>query len=577
MLSRLTVKRRMILVVAMVFTFAVSLMALAVRNGSLAIRTSQAVSREQMLEDQKQKIRVASHSMAVSIGEMIREEIDPDKRMEIIRRMVRDIRFEDDQSGYFYVYDGTVNVALPTKPELQGQNLADLADPNGVQIVARLKDLADQGGGFLEYTWERTEGDFAPKLGYAELIPHTSMWVGTGVYIDNVETQMGNLAASINLATRRNQWIMLGFGISFLVLVVAVCGGIATNLVRSLRGIADKLEDIARGDGDLTQRIQIDSKDEIGEVAHWFNQFVEKLQGIIVSIAGNVSRLDGEAHGLTGIAENLTSNAASTSERTRDVTDASQTMTDNIASVAAALQQSTLNVDSVASAAEQMTATINDIARTTTDADQVSNDAVSKANETCEQMEQLGRCVDSIDHVTEVITEISEQINLLALNASIEAARSGEAGKGFSVVAGEIKMLAHQTAEATSDIKGKIGTVQHDTGQAVRRIESITGTVQSISDMVRQIAGAVEEQTVAAGEIASNINQAAQGMQHVNRNVDEISVAANTISEEIGAVNTATNDVAAFSQRVDAASNDVQHFSDQLLESVSSFRVEDKA
>jgi len=567
----------MILVVAMVFTFAVSLMALAVRNGSLAIRTSQAVSREQMLEDQKQKIRVASHSMAVSIGEMIREEIDPDKRMEIIRRMVRDIRFEDDQSGYFYVYDGTVNVALPTKPELQGQNLADLADPNGVQIVARLKDLADQGGGFLEYTWERTEGDFAPKLGYAELIPHTSMWVGTGVYIDNVETQMGNLAASINLATRRNQWIMLGFGISFLVLVVAVCGGIATNLVRSLRGIADKLEDIARGDGDLTQRIQIDSKDEIGEVAHWFNQFVEKLQGIIVSIAGNVSRLDGEAHGLTGIAENLTSNAASTSERTRDVTDASQTMTDNIASVAAALQQSTLNVDSVASAAEQMTATINDIARTTTDADQVSNDAVSKANETCEQMEQLGRCVDSIDHVTEVITEISEQINLLALNASIEAARSGEAGKGFSVVAGEIKMLAHQTAEATSDIKGKIGTVQHDTGQAVRRIESITGTVQSISDMVRQIAGAVEEQTVAAGEIASNINQAAQGMQHVNRNVDEISVAANTISEEIGAVNTATNDVAAFSQRVDAASNDVQHFSDQLLESVSSFRVEDKA
>ena len=142
-----------------------------------------------MIEDQKAKIRVASHAMALAIDQAIQKAgyTDQNDKVELIRSMVDPIRFEDDSSGYFFVYQKTTNVAFPVKKENQGKDLGELKDKNGVYVIQELDKKAKDGGGFVNYIWPKPGSGDTPKLSYAEMIPGLDMWIGTGVYIDNIE------------------------------------------------------------------------------------------------------------------------------------------------------------------------------------------------------------------------------------------------------------------------------------------------------------------------------------------------------------------------------------------------------
>jgi methyl-accepting chemotaxis protein len=148
-----------------------------------------------LLAGQQDKIKVASHAMAVSIKGVIDGVTDPAQQIALIRKAVDGIRFEEDQSGYFFVYQGTVCVALPTNQKLQGKDLAELHDKNGVYLVPELRDKAHAGGGFVRYVWPKPGQGDQPKLSYAEMIPGTDFWLGTGIYIDNLVRQKAEFAA----------------------------------------------------------------------------------------------------------------------------------------------------------------------------------------------------------------------------------------------------------------------------------------------------------------------------------------------------------------------------------------------
>ena len=347
---------------------------------------------------------------------------------------------------------------------------------------------------------------------------------------------------------------------------------LARSIVNPINSAVAGLKDIAQGEGDLTMRLKVHTRDEVGELATWFNTFVDKLQNIIRQIAGSVNTLSSSSTELSAISTQMTDAARSTLEKTNTVSAATEELSTNMDTVAAAMEQSTTNTHVVATAAEEMSVTIHEIAKNSERASTISSEAASKASKTSRQMEHLGNAAQGIGKVIETISEISEQVNLLALNATIEAARAGEAGKGFAVVANEIKELARQTAEATLEIKDKVEGIQDTTHVAIKDIDEISKVISEVNDVVIGIASAVEEQSTATSEIAGNVAQTAKGIQEVNENIHQSSAAIGEIAQNIADVNIATDEMSTSSNQVNISADDLSRLSEELRQMVNQFR-----
>lgn len=374
-------------------------------------------------------------------------------------------------------------------------------------------------------------------------------------------------------STRTTTNLILLVAAIAVVLVIILVYFASLGITRPINNAVAGLKDIAEGEGDLTMRLKVDSKDEVGEMAKWFNIFIDKLQGIIQQISDNAVNVGASSTQLTQISQNLLANAEDTSHRANNVATASEEMSANLNNVAAAMEQSSTNTNMVASAAEEMSSTINEIAENAEKARSISSDAVHQASNASLTMDELGKAADKISKVTEAITEISEQTNLLALNATIEAARAGEAGKGFAVVANEIKELAKQTAAATLDIKTLIDDVQRTTKTTGGEIDQISRIISGVNDIVSTIATAVEEQTAATREIANNISQASQGIQEVNENVSQSSTVAIEISQNIAEVSIASGKISDNSNEVKNSAHDLLARATELNKIVGSFKI----
>lgn len=345
------------------------------------------------------------------------------------------------------------------------------------------------------------------------------------------------------------------------------------SITRPINDAVAGLKDIAEGEGDLTMRLVVTSKDEIGEMAKWFNLFIEKLQIIIKQVSANSAHVSESSTNLSRISAELLAGADDTSQRSTNVATASEEMSTNINNVAAAMEQSATNLSMVAAASEEMSATIKEIAENAEKARGVASGAVSQSQSAHEKMNELGVAANKIGKVAETITEISEQTNLLALNATIEAARAGEAGKGFAVVANEIKELAKQTAIATLDIKAVIADVLSTTKSAETEIGQINGVMKGVNEIVATIATAVEEQAVTTQEIANNIAQASQGIQEVNENVSQSSVVSVSISQDIAEVSEASRNISKSSNDVQSNAQDLLNSAEELNTIVGKFKV----
>jgi len=422
--------------------------------------------------------------------------------------------------------------------------------------------------------WEISTGNVLSEIGKGTFKSHqTAINLSLGETSEKFEKMRDQLnqLTEINLANAQKASDMANstYRMAMTFLVGSIACGVVIGIILSLVIIAAivkpvkatiaNLKDIAEGEGDLTKRLDASSTDEIGEMAKWFNVFIQKLQGIIKQIAENASVVDESSKVLSGIADGLLNNAEGTSQRASNVSTAAEEMSANLNNVAAAMEQSSTNTNMVAASAEEMSTTIDEIAGNAEKARKVSADAVAQADSAAQKMGELSEAANKISKVTETITEISEQTNLLALNATIEAARAGEAGKGFAVVANEIKELAKQTAAATLDIKNLIDNVQATTKTSSSEIDSISSVISGVNEIVTTIATTVEEQTTATREIANNIGQASQGIQEVNENVSQSSIVSTEISKDISQVSLA-------SEQISTGSKDVKTNADSLLD-----------
>jgi len=528
-----------------------------------------------MLADQKAKLQVASHAMAIALGEAIKKAgaSTPAEIALLIRGMVDSIRFEDDQSGYFFVYQGTINVAFPVKQESQGKDLGDLKDKNGVYVIRELAQKASDGGGYVEYIWTKPGAGDVAKLSYAEMIPGLDLWVGTGVYIDNIDKTNRTIAAHMDRLsqTKTRQMLVIAGGLFSGIVLLSFY--IALGISSGLHGFIRSFRDITTGDGDLTKRIAVRSQDELGELASLFNLYLETLQEMISKIAANSQAVTDSADSLTALSGQVNERSLDTSMVSNSVAAGAEEMAANLNAVAAAMEQSSTNTAMVAAAAEEMTATITEIATNAERASAITQEAVQQSMVVSERMEELGGAASAIGKVTETINDISDQTNLLALNATIEAARAGQSGKGFSVVANEIKELAQQTAEATRHIKGQIEGIQSTTTMTVAEIKRIAEIINQVHELVVTIATAVEEQSAATSEIAANIAQASMGLQEVNENVGLGSVVAGGITADITKVSVAAGEITTSSDQVRERAQQLQIMAGELKAIVSRFRI----
>jgi len=270
------------------------------------------------------------------------------------------------------------------------------------------------------------------------------------------------------------------------------------------------------------------------------NDFQSAIGNIIQTVSAASTELEAAA-------TTLTHTARTTQERS--------------ASVAAASEQASSNVQSVASATEELGSSVNEISRQVQESSRIAIDAVKQAEKTDGRIVQLSHAAGRIGEVVKLITAVAEQTNLLALNATIEAARAGEAGRGFAVVASEVKALAAQTAKATDEIGTQIAGMQSATQDAVVSIKEISNTIGRISEIANTIASAVEEQGAATQEISRNVQQAAQGTSQVAVNIADV----NDGASETGS---ASAQVLASAQSLSSDSNHLRLEVDKFLATV---------
>ncbi len=474
---------------------------------------------------------------------------------------LRAIRYEG--SEYFWINDMKPTMIMhPFKPEMEGKDLSENKDPNGKMLFNEfVKVVKNEKAGFVDYYWPKPNvKDPVAKISYVKGFEPWGWIIGSGIYIDDLDALFWSKA-------RRSALVLF--------IILLIIGTLSWIAVVSVTKPIIKGVDFAQkmSDGDLTNSLDIEQRDEIGQLAKALNKMGANIRQMFKDIVTGVHTVTSATTELSAISSQMSQGAQQTSGKANMVATAAEELSSNMSSVAAAMEQASTNIHTVATATEEMTSTIGEISRNTEKARNITATAVGQSVEINNKINNLGIAAREIGKITEAITAISAQTNLLALNATIEAARAGAAGKGFAVVANEIKELAQQTATATEDIKNKIGGIQGFTTMAVSDIEKISQTIKEVNEIVTTIAAAIEEQTVVTKDIAGNIAQAAMGIQEVNSNVAQTSTVAGSIAQDIADVNQAAGEMSSSSSQVKISAAELSKVAEQIQAFMAKFKV----
>jgi methyl-accepting chemotaxis protein len=312
---------------------------------------------------------------------------------------------------------------------------------------------------------------------------------------------------------------------------------VARSVTRPVQRIREVLGQVAAGD--LTVRAGRTGGAELGEMAESLDHTLDSIGDVLLLVSDSSTRLAAASQQLNSAAEGMRENARQAAGQADEV----------VASAGAVAS----SVDTVATGSSQMESAIREISQNASEASRVASQAVDVAEETTRTVGKLGDSSAEIATVVKLINGIAEQTNLLALNATIEAARAGEAGKGFAVVASEVKELAQETARATEDISQRVEAIQGDTAGAVEAISRISAVIGEINDFQATIAAAVEEQTATTNEMNRNVAEAASGSQDIAAAISGLAAGTQETNQRVEDAQRAASELARMSGELQEA------------------------
>jgi methyl-accepting chemotaxis protein len=359
-------------------------------------------------------------------------------------------------------------------------------------------------------------------------------------------------------------------------LVAAAGFGVVANrnMSQPIARMSGQMRELA--DGNLEVAIEgLDRQDELGDMAaamQVFKENAERNRELSAAAEKETAERNARAKRLSELTEGfsrdvgkvldqVTAAARQLEGTSGSLTSTAQETSGRAANVASASEEASHNVETVAAASEELGASIEEISRQVMRQRELAVEAANDAKSSDTEVRRLAESAQKIGDVVSLITDIAEQTNLLALNATIEAARAGEAGKGFAVVASEVKNLASQTAKATEQISNDIQAIQAQTSSTVNAIEVIGQRIGSISEIATAVASAVEEQSAATKEISRNVQEAAAGARDVATNISGV-------TDSVGGLDRSSNELAEASQILTGQAEELQNFVSSFVNDV---------
>ncbi|MFO7819334.1 MAG: methyl-accepting chemotaxis protein [Halanaerobacter sp.] len=491
--------------------------------------------KNQVQEMVRSALGVIQHYRSLEVNDKLSREKAQTRAKEAIAGMT----FGSEGKDYFWIQNTKPKMIMhPFATELNGEYIGDIKDPNGVKLFTEMAEtIQTEGSGFVKYDWQYYDNDdrTEAKISYVEGFEAWNWILGTGVYVNDVRTQVYRIIFIVTILTFV-LLILMGIGI----------WKFSKKFTDPIETVTKQCEKMAAGDfRDLLGEELTSRNDEIGNLADNFNQITTSMQDIVNNISNKAEYISANSEELSASAEE----GNATIDTTQDLI---QNMSASIQEISASAQEVTSFAEESSQkteiGSENIDATINSI-------DEIDRSADKALN----IIDELDQTAAEIENIISLITNISEQTNLLALNASIEAARAGEAGQGFAVVADEIRELAEETNEATEDITGLIKKTQTKADSGLEAIKEVNAKAKDGKDV--------------AQETEEVFNQIKEASEQTADQIEQTANAAQELAQQSDGINSSTADIKNMSEEIAHSSQELAKMSQELKEIVEEFNI----
>ncbi|MEZ8721581.1 methyl-accepting chemotaxis protein [Vibrio pomeroyi] len=537
-LSNLSIKSKLVSIVIL----SVVLLVMASTFNLMQQRASSMEERQDKLSAQVETA-VSLASYYYSQRGVLGEEVAKDRALQAIKTL----RY--DNTNYFWILNQQLNIiSHPLKPELNGTNAGNLRDGAGKHHWREMVTISrtPEEKGFLDYQWMSPQGELKDKISYVQLFPEWNWVIGSGILVADIQE------AFYALAIKEGMVAVVLSGILF-----AMGYAISNNILVPLNKLIDNTHKIA--DGDLRVRMNMTRKDELGDMSHQIDTMLDKLQTTLRT-----------ANESADLSSNMASHIAQASEEAATSVNSQHAQLELLST---AMTEMSATISDVAVNAENTAASTNKVVDHANQNDenmQVTSTTISQVSENISTANNLVKDLQSgvteISQVVGVIRDVSEQTNLLALNAAIEAARAGEQGRGFAVVADEVRNLASRTQNSTNEVQS---TIEKLTQQAERTFKAM----QSSNEKVDHSVVASNETRQQLDVIVNELHNANDMVAQIAAASEQQSTVATEMSESVTGIHLAANEVLQASQSLAEDSQKMANTTEHLTEQLKYFKV----